>query len=88
MKCKRSCKLFTDEDRHNLWNRYWSLEYGIRRKWMAKNVQVVGVNRRVAPKKGTPLRNESRKYFLPRDNKSIQVCRAFFLTVLDIQMIR
>lgn len=82
MKCKRNCKLFTDEERHVLWDHYWSLEYGVRRKWMAKNVQVVNVNRRVAPKKAKTLRNESRKYFLPKDHKSVQVCRSFFLNSL------
>lgn len=83
LKCKRNCKSFTEEERLEIWTRYWELPYVNRRKWLAKNVQLIKIKcRRSNVRSPNYRKNESRLFFFPKNNKSLQVCRTFFLNSL------
>ncbi|CAH1106436.1 unnamed protein product [Psylliodes chrysocephalus] len=83
--CKKKCSsLLVDADRVYIWENYWSLKYCDRRKWLAKNVQIVQIQRKTVTKAPAEhfLKADSRKFFLPKNNQSVCVCRRFFLNTL------
>lgn len=52
LKCKnKKCSEITDEDRKEIWNEFWSLQYSVRRQWLCRHVRICQVQRRtVQPK--------------------------------------
>lgn len=83
-KCKNSCQTFTEEERHAIWLKYWSLDYTTRRKWLSKNVHLISIKRRtvVLADPNSARKKVGRLYFLPKQGQSLKVCRLFLLNTL------
>lgn len=83
-KFTKKCGSTFSEERFRIWEEYWLLDYSSRRKWLAKNVQMVPVMRRTVQAQAGKgfAKNESRKIFFPKEDKSRCVCRKFFLNTL------
>lgn len=84
-KCGKQCtSSFTADERLELWHKYWAQDYCLRRKWLAKNVEIRSVARRTVPANNDNgfAKNDSRKFYLPKANRSVCVCRNFFLNTL------
>lgn len=83
-KCRNSCQEFTEEERQVIWLKYWNSDYTSRRKWLSKNVHLTNIKRRTvvleAPNKAR--KKHGRLYFLPKQGKSLRVCRLFLLNTL------
>ncbi|XP_074027344.1 uncharacterized protein [Leptinotarsa decemlineata] len=78
-KCRKLCKSLTEEYRHDIWDKYWNLDYTSRRKWLSKHLTLV-------KRSSTPAehpRSESRHFTLPLAYYTeIAVCRLTFLNTL------
>jgi hypothetical protein len=86
--CKRKCKLFTKEERKNIWEKFWNLCYIQRRHFLNKCIQIENVKRRkvIEPNPNPKFfKSESRYYYLTKDNESLNVCRNFFLKTLGFK---
>lgn len=84
-KCRRDCGLFSIEERKSIWNKYWGIPYNLRRNFLNKCTRIQEVKRRrVTETNPDPKyrKNETRLYFLPKNNEEINVCRSFFLKTL------
>ena len=87
--CRRNCGHFTVEDRLRIWDEFWKMPYESRRHWLGGKVRMVGVKRRTVRSSCTNsfVRNESRKYFLPKRSSvgDLHVCKSFFLNTLGFR---
>lgn len=74
-KCNFECSSFSEAERENLCYEYWaSGSYSMQREYIARMV--------TEERQGT--RRVSREYFLQVNSSKRRVCRAFFLSTLDL----
>lgn len=77
---------FSDEERKTIWYIFWDLNYTSRRNWLSKTIKIEEVKRRKSNEiPGWQTRDDSRYFFLPKNNIDVQVCRSFFLKTLGFK---
>ncbi|KAF0714952.1 Uncharacterized protein FWK35_00033727, partial [Aphis craccivora] len=82
-KCQNKCAAkFTENERQNVFDEYWALIDSRQKDFLLKCVREVAVKRQRVQHESR--RNLTREYFLPKGSDSIQVCRQFILSTLDI----
>ncbi|XP_055708689.1 uncharacterized protein LOC129804927 [Phlebotomus papatasi] len=83
--CKRMCKVFTEEERNAIFQRFWSLPDEDKRFVIWKFVKRVEPKRKTEP---TSKRGYTFQYFFEKNNVVHQVCQKFFLNTLNISCAR
>ncbi|CAH0560536.1 unnamed protein product [Brassicogethes aeneus] len=56
LKCKnKDCSEITEEDRKKIWDKFWSLQYSVRRQWLCRHVRFCQVQKRTVQPKSTTV---------------------------------
>ena len=88
-KCRHKCTvIFGEDDRLKLSNEYWSIEsFNLKKQFILSNVKIGQVNRVPAdPKQRKRERSWSKHYFFTEERLEQRVCKAFFLSTLNISL--
>ncbi|VEN62401.1 unnamed protein product, partial [Callosobruchus maculatus] len=88
--CKSTCKLkcsqvFTNEDREKIFKQYWSAtaDNNVKRQFVASSITVQPIQRR-RERTGQKNRDRSLLYHFLKNDRTIRVCKVFFLNTLCI----
>ena len=82
--CKNKCSInFTDDTRQTIFDNYWKLSEIQKKEFILKYVQKCKKKRSTTGKESRT--NYIRKYYLPIESEVFRVCRAFFMSTLDVK---
>jgi hypothetical protein len=79
---KRKCLLFTDNERKEIFNRFWTMTWDEKRVFVCSLVEKRDVKQRTLDTDSR--RNCSFLYFLRKENGKFPVCKSMFLSTLGI----
>ncbi|XP_055704089.1 uncharacterized protein LOC129802363 [Phlebotomus papatasi] len=79
--CRRSCKMFSEDDRITNFQRFWNLSEAEKKIFISKSVKRFQAKRKI---EGPSRRTFTYLYYLDRNNITQQVCKKFFLNTLNI----
>jgi hypothetical protein len=79
----RFCASFSDADRQELFNTFWTkMDWAMRKVYVSSLVEYVPTKRQKVA--GAKYRNNTARYHLKKDGKSQQVCKHMFLGTLSL----